>query len=498
MTELAGETRQNFGHYDVESVLGRGAMGMVYLARDRRIGRKVALKTVHVNEKFDDESEANEFYKRLQREAELCGALQHPNIVTLYEPGYENNVIAWLATEYVDGENLRDRMRKRKPLPLDESLHIVEGILRGLAYAHAKNIVHRDIKPANILLTSTGEPKIADFGIARPLDSTLTAVGEMLGTPSYMSPEQVRCQPVTTRSDLFSVGAVLYEMLTGIKAFGASDVTGILRNVVETAPKPAHEVNTAVPVPLSGFLDRLYAKKPEDRFPSAVEALDDLQRIRQEIGPTEAAAASEPSEEVDDAHSTLAVTPRSSEMGTVPPSVTEPDYDMTPALTTRRSVWKRDLPAPLFWAVIFAALAMFTAGVVAIGSKIDSRPTSAYSPAQIRALESKRAALRAARAWVQAGRFEEGIAAYNAYIAKYPNSPAAKDELANAQLALARANESKSKVTVTESKRTSTTETKKEPDKKPSLLHRLFHRGGSKSPAKTPPKQQQQQQKKKP
>src|SRR6476469_2623397 len=160
MAEVAVSGSRNFGQYEVESVLGRGAMGMVYLARDRRIGRKVALKTVQLDQKFEDESEANEFYKRLQREAELCGALQHPNIVTLYEPGYENDVIAWLATEYVDGENLRDHLRKRKPLPMEEALRLSEGILRGLAYAHAKGIVHRDIKPANILLTSGGEAKI--------------------------------------------------------------------------------------------------------------------------------------------------------------------------------------------------------------------------------------------------------------------------------------------------------------------------------------------------
>src|SRR5918996_1265289 len=128
MTEAAGDLRKEYGPYVVESVLGRGAMGMVYLARDRRIGRKVALKTVHVEERFDDESEANEFYKRLQREAELCGALQHPNIVTLYEPGYDNNTIAWLATEYVDGESLRDHMKKRKPLPLNDALRIATDI----------------------------------------------------------------------------------------------------------------------------------------------------------------------------------------------------------------------------------------------------------------------------------------------------------------------------------------------------------------------------------
>jgi len=153
MPEPLPESPRVYGHYEVESILGRGAMGLVYLARDQRIGRRVALKTVHVEEKFDDDSEMREFYTRLQREAELCGALQHPNIVTLYEPGYENGIIAWMATEYIDGESLRDRLRKRKPLPLPEALRIAEDILRGMAFAHSKGIVHRDIKPANLLLT---------------------------------------------------------------------------------------------------------------------------------------------------------------------------------------------------------------------------------------------------------------------------------------------------------------------------------------------------------
>src|SRR5687768_1171235 len=277
MTDLAGDVRKNYGPYEVEGVLGRGAMGMVYLARDRRIGRKVALKTVHVEERFEDESEANEFFKRLQREAELCGSLQHPNIVTLYEPGYENDIIAWLATEYIDGESLRERMKKRKPLPLAEALRIAEDILRGLTFAHAKGIVHRDIKPANILLTAAGEAKIADFGIARPIDSNLTAVGEMLGTPSYMSPEQVKCTAVTARSDLFSVGAVLYEMAAGVKAFAANDVSGILRNVVELEPKPAHEAHAQVPPSVSQVIARLLAKEPDARYPTAAAALRELE-----------------------------------------------------------------------------------------------------------------------------------------------------------------------------------------------------------------------------
>ncbi|HSP35329.1 MAG TPA: protein kinase, partial [Thermoanaerobaculia bacterium] len=430
MTETAGETRQTFGHYDVESVLGRGAMGMVYLARDRRIGRKVALKTVHISEKFDDESEANEFYKRLQREAELCGALQHPNIVTLYEPGYENEVIAWLATEYVEGENLRDHMRKRKPMPLDEALRIVEGILRGLAYAHAKGIVHRDIKPANILVTPNGEAKIADFGIARPMDSNLTAVGEMLGTPSYMSPEQVRCQPVTMRSDLFSVGAVLYEMLAGVKAFGASDVTGILRNVVEATPKTAREVNSAVAPELSSFVERLYAKNPDERFASAVEALAELEWIRPQLGPIEVPQAAAAEGEVDEAHSTLAVTPAPGSH-TIPPSVTEPDYDVTPAVGARKpSPLKKTVPALIFWSIIGAEVAVFGGTAIFIAANSTSTPAFTYSPAQLRAFGAKKSQLRGARALILAGKFEEGIGAYEAYLKKYPKSPAAREELA--------------------------------------------------------------------
>ncbi|MGZ5493706.1 MAG: serine/threonine-protein kinase, partial [Thermoanaerobaculia bacterium] len=198
-------------------------------------------------------------------------------MVTLYEPGYDNAVISYLATEYVDGESLRQRLKRSKPLPLNEALRVGEDILRGLVYAHSKGIIHRDIKPANILLTSEGQAKIADFGIARPVDSSLTAAGSMLGTPNYMSPEQVRCGDITTRSDLFSAGVVLYEMMTGLKPFTAPELTGILRNVVELTPPLASEVNTEIPESLGRFIARLFAKKPEDRIDSAATALGELQ-----------------------------------------------------------------------------------------------------------------------------------------------------------------------------------------------------------------------------
>ena len=474
MTELATTAPQSYGHYDIESVLGRGAMGMVYLAKDRRIGRKVALKTVHINEKFDDESEANEFSTRLQREAELCGALQHPNIVTLYEPGYENNVIAWLATEYVEGENLRDHMRKRKPVPLDESMRILEGILRGLAYAHAKGIVHRDIKPANILLTANGEAKIADFGIARPLDSNLTAVGEMLGTPSYMSPEQVKCQPVTVRSDLFSVGAVLYEMLTGVKAFGASDVTGILRNVVELDPKPMHQVNGEVPSILSPFVARLFAKTPEERFSSAVEALDELHRIRQENDLPGAEKLETTPLPAEAGNSTMAVArARLVDQGTVPPSKTEPDFnDATPRARSGRNLLNTTIPAAAFWTIIAVAVAFPSVMAIAIRAQTDPRPPFSFTPTQIRALSAKKQALRAARGLILSGKFEDGIAAYQSYIARYPYSPAAKAELSDAKAALQKANASRTRVTVTAEK---PAQKPKVREKRPSLFRRIFH-----------------------
>src|ERR1700730_11145919 len=285
MGESASQPRRFFGQYEVESVLGKGAMGMVYLARDKRIGRRVALKTVQVQQQFEDESEATEFYQRLQREAEVCGAMQHPNIVTLYEPGYENNVISFLATEWVEGESLRERLKRSKPLPLDDALGISEDILRGLAYAHTKGFIQRDINPANILLSTEGQAKIADFGIARPVDSTLTAVGSMLGTPNYMSPEQVKCADVTARSDLFSVGVVMYEMLTGVKPFSASDVSSILRNVVERVPPMASETNPDVPPPIADFVAHLFAKAPEERFGTAAEALTELQALRRTTSP---------------------------------------------------------------------------------------------------------------------------------------------------------------------------------------------------------------------
>lgn len=477
MPEPANDPRKEFGSYEVESVLGRGAMGMVYLARDRRIGRKVALKTVHVDERFDDESEANDFFKRLQREAELCGLLQHPNIVTLYEPGYENGVIAWLATEYIDGESLRDRMKKRKPLPLKEALRVTEDLLKGLAFAHAKGVIHRDIKPANILLTAEGQAKIADFGIARPVDSNLTAVGEMLGTPSYMSPEQVKCTAVTARSDLFSLGAVLYEMATGVKAFAANDVSGILRNVVELEPRPAHLAHAQVPQALSPIVARLLAKNPEARYPSATAALHDVQTLRSTL-----AIDDDDVEEIraSAAVSTLASRPRA--LADTQPSITSVSTDdLTPAIRPAGShvlTFDRRVPAPVFFGVIVALLIIVGGAAAAIHLQSDPTPTVVFSPAELEQLRQKRAALSEARRLYGAGQYQEALKRYDALVASYPHSVAAAEERAETQLAMEAESKSASSIDVPTKRPTKrvTPARKQEPAKKPPWWRRPFGR----------------------
>ncbi|HVT02828.1 MAG TPA: serine/threonine-protein kinase [Thermoanaerobaculia bacterium] len=402
-TETEGLPK-SVGHYDVESVLGNGAMGTVYLCRDRRIGRRVALKTVHIDRRqFDDSNSAIEYFSRLQREAELSGSLHHPNIVTLFEAGYENDRISYLAMEYIDGESLQHLMRRLEHLPIGQTLNIAEDVLRGLSYAHSRGIIHRDIKPANILVGSDGRARVADFGIARPQTSNLTASGALMGTPNYMSPEQVKGVNVSTRSDLFSVGAMLYEMLTGKKPFPGEDLPGILYKVVHEQPLSAKHMRPDITDELETFVNRLMAKKPEDRFASAGDALGELRRVR-----------GEPGSETE-ALPTFADTPR---------EVTPIDLNAETAPTIS---YVRPLT---FWSVIGVLMMAFLIPAGLLLWSANRPAVELIPPEKIAEFEEKKGMLTHARMLQEQGEFQESAATYKSLLRRYPDNQAAKVGLA--------------------------------------------------------------------
>lgn len=414
MTE--GAVRQRIGHYLVEAPLGRGAMGTVYLARDERIGRRVALKQLQIaSAQFEDAQSAAEFYLRLQREAEVCGSLQHPNIVTLYDVGYERDRISYLALEYVAGETLLDLLKRHRPrpLPVETALRIAADILRGLAYAHAKGIVHRDIKPANILIGEDGVAKLADFGIARPQQSSLTVAGAMMGTPNYMPPEQVRGIPATPRSDLFSAGILLFEMVTGTKPFAASELAAILEKIVREPTPSAMALNPEVSPELEAVIQRLTAKAPEERFATATEALDAIERLRMS-----APAAAPPA-------------PPPTEVAAAVPSPV-PEAPAAP----RTSALRRPLPRRVFAAIALACAMAAAIPCLILWSRIDARPTAEISPAQLAEFAQKREALRVADELFRSARYEESLSAYETYLARYPHSAVAREGAERAAAAL--------------------------------------------------------------
>jgi serine/threonine-protein kinase len=393
----------SYGEYEIERILGKGSIGKVYLARHRRIGRRVALKIIRPEQRFDDDADRAEFQKRLQREAELCAALQHPNVVTLFEAGYEEDVVSYLATEYVEGQSLQSRLKKTRPLPLAEALSITADVLRALAYAHGKGVIHRDIKPGNILIASSGEAKIADFGIARPVNSSLTGINSLLGTPNYMSPEQVKSSAITPRADLFSAGVVMYEMLTGVKPFGAADISGILYNVVNLEPVPADKLNPDVPRAVSKIAAKLLAKSPLARYATAAEALADVEKAR---GPGAPPAGL----------STL-----------VSAKHDEATTPLSPADSP--TLMRRPVSPALFWAVTLLLLAGLGGSWFWLQSRVSAVQSTVEIPVdQLAEFKAKRLELAAARAAAAAGRYEDAVHRYNVYLAKYPDSPAALAE----------------------------------------------------------------------
>ena len=276
------------GRYKIVAELGRGAMGTVFHGLDETIERSVALKTLHAELPADILAEVSE---RFLREAKSAGKLNHPNIVTIYEFGKDGD-IAFIAMEFLEGKSLQQIMRGGR-LPFNTIIDLVAQVADGLDYAHRFGVVHRDIKPANIMVSSSGLAKLTDFGIARIQSSSMTQTGAMLGSPKYMSPEQVLGQSTDGRADIFSLGVMLYEMLAGRTPFETPDITvfSLMQRIV-TVPHPAlSESAPDVPAAFEAILTRALAKRPDGRYARAGEMASDLRNIRDGRAGSAAAAA---------------------------------------------------------------------------------------------------------------------------------------------------------------------------------------------------------------
>ncbi|HNH34361.1 MAG TPA: serine/threonine-protein kinase, partial [Rhodocyclaceae bacterium] len=258
---------QKLGKYEIRRELGSGAMGIVYEGWDPAIGRRVAIKTVKREQL--DRAEAEEVLVRFRREAQAAGRLSHPNIVAIYEFG-EDGGTSFIAMEFIEGRELKDHFDDEERFPLPRVVAIMEQLLAALDHAHKNGVVHRDIKPANIILLADGTVKVADFGIARIESSNLTQAGSVLGTPSYMSPEQFMGQTVDGRSDLYSAGVILYQFLTGEKPFTGA-LTTIMHKVLNEEPPAPSILNVQVRRPFDALVKKAMAKRPDERFQSGRE-----------------------------------------------------------------------------------------------------------------------------------------------------------------------------------------------------------------------------------
>src|SRR5438105_4434907 len=255
------------GKYEIRRELGRGAMGIVYEGYDPMIKRSVALKTIRADQLAGENAET--VIARFRREAQAAGRLSHPNIVSIHDFGEEEGVW-YIAMEFVKGRELKDYFQANERFTTADIVRIMTKILDALEYSHRHGVIHRDIKPANIILLPDGSVKVADFGIAHIETSNMTQAGTTLGTPAYMSPEQIMGLPVDGRSDLFSAGVILYQFLTGERPFSGTS-TSTMRKVLEENPLPPSRFNVQAPPAMDAVVRKALAKRPEERFQSAGE-----------------------------------------------------------------------------------------------------------------------------------------------------------------------------------------------------------------------------------
>jgi serine/threonine protein kinase len=273
---------ERIGKYVVINEVGQGSSGRVYLSHDPYYGRDVAIK-VYNNEPDDDEQKARVTRKMFFNEAQMMGRLQHPNILPIYDAGEENGSY-YVVTEHIHGaRTLAAYCKPDNLLRVDDVVEIIFKCAKALHYAHGRGVIHRDIKPSNIMLTLDNDVRIIDFGIALVNDSDVSRIEGIAGSPSYMSPEQVQSAEITPRSDLYSLGAVMYELLTGFRPFRANSLSKLLHQIVYATPPPIHTLRSDISEELEGLVAKMLQKDPEERFPNGLELAGKLTQVFQKL-----------------------------------------------------------------------------------------------------------------------------------------------------------------------------------------------------------------------
>ncbi len=281
VVQEVSQSKPSLGRYEILEELGRGAMGIVYKGRDPKLNRVTAIKTIRFTDDFDEE-QAAKIREQFYREAEVVAKLSHPNIVTIYDVG-EDLDLSYLAMEYLEGESLEGFARKDNLMPIRQGIDVTAQVCDALAYAHNHGIVHRDIKPANIMILKNGLVKVTDFGIARATASSKTRTGVIKGTPYYMSPEQISGMKVDGRSDIFSLGIVFYQLLTGELPFGGENLAAIMYQITTVEPEPPTTHNPKIYKAAVAILNRALEKSLESRYQNAKQMGDHLRLLAQKL-----------------------------------------------------------------------------------------------------------------------------------------------------------------------------------------------------------------------
>ena len=281
VVQEVSQSKPKLGRYEILEELGRGAMGIVYKGLDPKLDRLTAIKTIRFTDDFD-EDQAAKIREQFYREAEVVAKLSHPNIVTIYDVG-EDLDLSYLAMEYLEGESLEAYARKEQLMPIRKTIDVTAQVCDALGYAHGHGIVHRDIKPANIMILKNGLVKVTDFGIARATASSKTRTGVIKGTPYYMSPEQISGMKVDGRSDIFSLGIVFYQLLTGELPFGGENLAAIMYQITTVDPEPPTKYNPKIYKAAVAILNRALEKSLESRYQKAQQMGDHLRLLAQKL-----------------------------------------------------------------------------------------------------------------------------------------------------------------------------------------------------------------------